>query len=152
MDLDGSKATPTDDISVDILKSNVDIHLPYITKSINLSIEKGCFLEELKLAEVRPIFGTKDDLDKENYRPVSVLLHVSKIITKTTDKSQTSHKRVQTSPRRLQKSHRRVIDDYRRVTDESQTTTDESQTSHRRVTNDYRRVTDDYDESFRKFF
>ena len=152
MDLDGSKATPTGDISVDILKSNVDIHLPYITKSINLSIEKGCFLEELKLAEVRPIFGTKDDLDKENYRPVSVLLHVSKIITKTTDKSQTSHKRVQTSPRRLETSHRRVIDDYRRVTDESQTTTDESQTSHRRVTNDYRRVTDDYDESFRKFF
>ena len=152
MDLDGSKATPTDDISVDILISNVDIHLPYITKSINLSIEKGCFLEELKLAEVRPIFGTKDDLDKENYRPVSVLLHVSKIITKTTDKSQTSHKRVQTSPRRLQTSHRRVIDDYRRVTDESQTTTDESQTSHRRVTNDYRRVTNDYDESFRKFF
>ena len=47
--------------------------------SINLSIEKGCFPEELKLAEVSPIFKKKHDLDKENYRPVSVLPHVSKV-------------------------------------------------------------------------
>ena len=62
-----------------ILKSTVDIHLPFITNSINLSIERGCFLEELKLAEVSPILKKKDDLDKENYRPVSVLPHVSKV-------------------------------------------------------------------------
>ena len=62
MNLNGSKATPIGDI----LKSTVDIHLPFITSSsINLSIEKGCFSEELK--------------DKENYRPVSVLPHVSKV-------------------------------------------------------------------------
>ena len=79
MNLDGSKATPIGDISVDILKSTVDIHLPFITNSIHLSIEKGCFPEELKLAEVNPIFKKKDDLDKENYRPVSVLSHVSKV-------------------------------------------------------------------------
>ena len=72
MNLDGSKATPIGDISVDILKSTVDIHLPFITNSINLSIENGCFPEELKLAEVSPIFKKKDDLDKENYRPISV--------------------------------------------------------------------------------
>ena len=46
---------------------------------MSLSIEKGCFPEELKLAEVSPIFKKKDDLDKENYRPVSVLPHVSKV-------------------------------------------------------------------------
>ena len=79
MNLDGSKATPIGDISVDILKSTVDIHLPFITNSINLSIEKGCFPEELKLAEVSPIFKKKDDLDKETYRPVSVLPLVSKV-------------------------------------------------------------------------
>ena len=76
----GSKATPIGYISVDVLKSNVDIHLPYITNSISLSIEKGCFPEELKLAEVSPIFKRKDDFDKENYRPVSVLPHVSKVL------------------------------------------------------------------------
>ena len=79
MNLDGSKDAPIGDISVDILKSTVDIHLPFITNSINLPIEKGCFPEELKLAEVSPIFKRKDDLGKENYRPVSVLPHVSKV-------------------------------------------------------------------------
>ena len=56
MNLNGSKATPIGNISVDIWKSTVDIHLPYITNSINLSVEKGYFPEELKLAEVNPIF------------------------------------------------------------------------------------------------
>ena len=59
INLDGSKATPIGDISVDILKAIVDIHLPFITNSINLSIEKYCFPEELKLAEVSPIFKKK---------------------------------------------------------------------------------------------
>ena len=74
--MDGSKATPNGSISVNILKSTVDIHLPYITSIINFSIE-GHFPDKLKF-EVNPILKKKDDLDKENYRPVSVLLHVSK--------------------------------------------------------------------------
>ena len=45
MNLDSSKATPITDISVDILKSTIDIHLPFVTNSINLSIKKGCFPE-----------------------------------------------------------------------------------------------------------
>ena len=49
MNLDGSKATPIGDISADILKSNVNILLPFITNSINLSIKKGCFLKNLTL-------------------------------------------------------------------------------------------------------
>ena len=36
MNLDSSKTTPIGDISVDILKSNIDIHLSFITNSINL--------------------------------------------------------------------------------------------------------------------
>ena len=79
MNLDGSKATPIGDISVDILKSTADIHLPFLTNSINLSIEKDCFPAEFKLAEVSPIFQKKDNLDEENYRPVSILPHVSKV-------------------------------------------------------------------------
>ena len=79
MNLDGSKATPIGYISVDILKSTVYIHLPFITNSINLAIEKVFFPEELKVAEVSPIFKKKDDLDKENYRPVSILPYVSKV-------------------------------------------------------------------------
>ena len=79
MNLYSSKATPIGDLSVDILKSTIDIHLSFITNSINLSIKKDCFPKELKLAEISRIFKKKDDLDKENYRPVSVLPRVSKV-------------------------------------------------------------------------
>ena len=57
----------------------MDIHLPFITKIINVSYENTCFPDELKLAEVSPIFKKNDDLDKENYRPVNILSHVSKV-------------------------------------------------------------------------
>ena len=60
----------------------MDIQLLFITNSINLSIEKGCFPEELKFAKVSPIFKKKNDLDKENYGPVSALPHVSKVFEK----------------------------------------------------------------------
>ena len=61
--LDASKATPVGDIPVDVLKYTVDIHLPFITKIINVSFENGRFPDELKLAEVSPIFKNNGDLD-----------------------------------------------------------------------------------------
>ena len=63
-------------MSADILKSTVDLHLPFITKIINASFENGRFPDELKLAEVSPIFKKNDDLDKENCRLVSIISHV----------------------------------------------------------------------------
>ena len=79
LSLDRSKATPVGDISANMLKSTVDIHLPFITKIINVSFENGRFPDQLKLVKVTPIFKKNDDLDKENYRPVSILSHVSKV-------------------------------------------------------------------------
>ena len=79
LSLDGSKATPVGDIPVDILKYTVDIHLPFITKIMNVSFENGHFPDELKLAEVSPIFKKNNDLDKENYRSASILSHVLKV-------------------------------------------------------------------------
>ena len=52
-----------------ILKQCVDTYLPYITVSINYSLRENTFPEELKL----------DPLKKGNYRPVSLLPHVSKV-------------------------------------------------------------------------
>ena len=64
------------DIPADMLKVTLDIHLPLITNFINLLFENRCFPDDLKLAEVRPIFKNNDDLDKENCRLVSVLFNV----------------------------------------------------------------------------
>ena len=63
-----------------MLKSTNDVHVSLLTKIINLSIRNRCFPGELKAAEVTPIFKKNDDLDKENYRPVNVVPHMSKII------------------------------------------------------------------------
>ena len=63
-----------------MLKSTVNVHVSLLTKIINSSTRNGCSPHELKVKEVTPIFNINDDLDKENYRPDSVLPHVSKII------------------------------------------------------------------------
>ena len=82
LNIDGSKATPVVDIPADILKSTLDIHLPSSTKIINYSLENGCFLNEIILAEVSPIFKKNNDLEKENHRPISILSNVSKVFEK----------------------------------------------------------------------
>ena len=42
-------------------------------------LEKQCFLRNVKLADVKPIYKKKDPNLVENYRPVSALHSVSKI-------------------------------------------------------------------------
>ena len=89
--LDGSKATPVGDIPAEMLKSTIDVHVSLLTKIINLCIRNGCFPDEMKAAEATPIFKKNGDLEKEIYRSVSVLPHVSKI-TETVMYAQTEDK------------------------------------------------------------
>ena len=63
----------------DMLKVTLDIDLLVIMKIINLSFEMGCFPDDLKLAYVSPILKKNDNLDKGNYRLVSVLFNLSKV-------------------------------------------------------------------------
>ena len=79
INLDGSKATPIGDKPTNMLKQRIDIHLPIMTQIINMSIDNNCYHDDLKLAEISPIFKKKYDLDKENYRPVNVLSYVLKV-------------------------------------------------------------------------
>ena len=46
---------------------------------INESITEGTFPSELKLAEVTPVFKKLGCMNKEIYRPVSLLSHMSKV-------------------------------------------------------------------------
>ena len=50
-----------------------------MTQIINMSIDNNCYPDNLKLAEVRPVFKKKDNLDRENYKPVSVFSPVPKV-------------------------------------------------------------------------
>ena len=80
LNLDDSKATQYRDTRSKILKESVDICLTAFINISNSSFRNGCFPEELKMTEVFPIFKKKDSLDKENYRPVSILSHMSKFV------------------------------------------------------------------------
>ena len=69
----------SDSILATILKQSLDIYLPYLTKSVNYTINEDKFLAELKQSEVIPLLKKEDPLKKENYRAVSLLPHLSKV-------------------------------------------------------------------------
>ena len=73
------KANVTGDIPAGILKRCVDSYISILTEILNASLERGCFPNQLKLAEVPRVFEKGDKLIKGNYRAVSVLSHASKI-------------------------------------------------------------------------
>ena len=74
-----SKSWRYDNISSAILKFIANEISDCITLIINQSISTGSFLENLKLAKVVPIFRKDDKSQIKNYRPISVLLVISKI-------------------------------------------------------------------------
>ena len=50
-----------------------------LTNCINNSLSEGLFLDSLKRANITPVHKKNDPLDKENYRPVSILPLLSKV-------------------------------------------------------------------------
>ena len=59
LNLNNKKASREGDIPVNILKDAIDTYLPILTKIINSSIEQNEFPNELKLADVIPIYKKK---------------------------------------------------------------------------------------------
>ena len=77
--LNTSKATPKDSIPTKILKENYDIFGYKLATDFNWAINNGSFPENQKYADISPIFKKDNNLDKSNYRPVSILVSLSKI-------------------------------------------------------------------------
>ena len=63
--LNNKKASREGDIPVNILKDAIDTYLPILTKVFNSSIEQNEFPNELKLADVLPIYKKKMPLIKK---------------------------------------------------------------------------------------
>ena len=79
-----SKHCDMDAIPTWILKDHIDLLLSTITRIVNLSLETSTFPSQFKSAVVKPLLkkATLDSENLENYRPVSNLTFVSKIIEK----------------------------------------------------------------------
>ena len=78
--LDISKATGLDDLSAKMLRLSSHIIAAPLTQIINLSIKTKIFPDSLKHAKVTPCFKKGDKSDKTNYRPISILPIISKLI------------------------------------------------------------------------
>ena len=71
-----------DNISNVLLKELIDILAPVLTKIFNNSFETGEFPDIMKLAEVVPLFKGKEHYLSNNYRPISLLTTISKVLEK----------------------------------------------------------------------
>ena len=69
-----------DSISCTVIKSTSDTILTPLVHIFNLSLKKGIFPSELKIARVIPLYKSGDPTLFSNYRPVSVLPLFSKIL------------------------------------------------------------------------
>ena len=71
-----------DNISNVLLKKLNDVLSPIICKLCNMSLSTGTFPDVMKIAEVVPLYKSKSPHEECNYRPISLLTTISKILEK----------------------------------------------------------------------
>ena len=79
LSLNVRKANPLDSIPPKLIKGNLDIFAKKLLIDFNAIVDESRFPNYQKLADVSPIYKKGDRLDKNNYRPVSILPSISKI-------------------------------------------------------------------------
>ena len=71
-----------DNISNVLLKKLTECLIHPLSIIFNQSMETGKFPESMKKADVTPLYKSKDDQECTNYRPISLLLTISKLLEK----------------------------------------------------------------------
>ena len=71
-------ATGWDEIPSTVIKENKQLLSDALVHIINLSLAQGYFPQQLKMANIIPIFKSGDMEEVGNYRPVSLLSTFSK--------------------------------------------------------------------------
>ena len=78
--LNPSKAAGIDNLSGKFLKDGAHVLARPISELFNLSIKLNSFPRSCKFAKVKPLFKKGSKTDPQNYRPISLLPLLSKII------------------------------------------------------------------------
>ena len=78
--LKNKKSPGFDEINNFILKSVINSIVAPLVHIFNLSLETGTVPNQMKIAKVIPLFKKGDNLDVGNYRPISLLSTLSKIL------------------------------------------------------------------------
>ena len=79
---DTNKAAGTDGLSGTFLKYDAKLLSKPITDLINLSISLSAFPESCKVAKLKPLFKKGSKLEPKNFRPISLLPLISKVLEK----------------------------------------------------------------------
>ena len=89
--LKGKKSSGIDDIPPAVLKDAADVLAKPLAKIINISLETGVFPSDWKTSKLTPIYksGARDCI--ENYRPISIISAISKIIEKIVHRQLSAH-------------------------------------------------------------
>ncbi|CAB4035230.1 Hypothetical predicted protein, partial [Paramuricea clavata] len=80
MKINPHKASGIDKISARLLRIVAPVIAPSITRIINMSLSTGKFPSRWKTAMVTPLYKKGTECDPSNYRPISVLPILSKVI------------------------------------------------------------------------
>eukprot|EP00794_Sanderia_malayensis_P005002 gene5002-5659_t len=81
-----SKATGIDDLPPGLIKDAADVLSVPLSHIINVSLDTGQFSQEWKSAKIIPLHKSGSTTNFDNYRPISVLPIVSKVIEKIVQK------------------------------------------------------------------
>lgn len=82
MSIDSNSSQGCDNIPTKFLKLSQNILVPIISHLVNLCFSSGIFPRALKKSIVTPVYKSGDRDDVNNYRPISVLPALSKIMEK----------------------------------------------------------------------
>ena len=82
-EVNSSGAVGLDRVPLSAVKRCFSVIDPHLLKIINTSMLKCSFPDAWKIAEVVPLYNGKGDIDQaSNYRPISLLSHLSKLTEK----------------------------------------------------------------------
>ena len=81
--LEASKAPGLDGISSKFLKDGAEVLALPLCNLVNLSMKQSLSPDQCSIAKLNPLFKKDSKSDPKNYRPISLLPVVSKIIEKT---------------------------------------------------------------------
>ena len=77
---ENKKSAGYDEIPMSLLRLTIDAIAPALVIIFNMALSTGFFPDNLKIAKVIPIYKTGDKDSLNNYRPISLLPSVSKIL------------------------------------------------------------------------
>jgi hypothetical protein len=104
-----TKSCALDSIPTFMLKESIDVLLPFLTAMSNASMLEGSLPQSQRHAIVTPLLkkSSLDPGELKNYRPVSNLTFVSKIVEKLISEQLLEYLRVNNLMPRLQSAYRR---------------------------------------------